>query len=336
MAKHAEGDSTSTALTVEQAGDEILRMAGESEIFEDEPESGEEKKAAPAGDEPEGSETEKLPEGEQEAGEGDEAAPAVRVIKASDGTEYEVPETLAVEFEKGALRQQDYTRKTQEAAELRRKADAELAEAVRERAALAASLTQVRKVLEAQTPPEPDWAKISAERPDDFPAEYAAWKLRMDRLEKLRRAEAEMQEKVLNDEKAQLERMVAEEQVKLKQAFPEWEDPDKGTKLRTQWVQYAQKLGYAPEDLAQIRDHRLLILLDKARRYDALKEKTVVTKAKPATGAPAPNKVRTLKPGGAQPAAAPVSEATKARMRLAKTGRAEDAAAAFIHSGLLD
>ena len=93
---------------------------------------------------------------------------------------------------------------------------------------------------------------------------------------------------------------------------------------RAKMAEYAvKKLGFTPEQLAAVDDHRLLVVLRKARLFDELQAKRPKAEA-------IITKVKTVKPGSKSVVAKkPMSAETKAHLRLAKSGSIQDAARAF-------
>jgi len=78
--------------------------------------------------------------------------------------------------------------------------------------------------------------------------------------------------------------------------------------------------GYSKEEAASLLDHRAVVLMDKARKYDALQNKTNVA-AKKVKGKP-----RVLKPGVKKSAKQSHQVAAKnARSKLRKSGSVDDA-----------
>jgi hypothetical protein len=343
MDQAEDGSTIDSSMTVDQAASGFLKLAGDSDLFEMEDRSGDKGKqrAAEAADSEDGdretpaeSTEEEESGGEQtEDGAGDQS-PTTKVIKDSKGNEYEVPVELAEEFEKGSLRQQDYTVKTQKVSELKKEAETEKVTLKTEREQLATVLTQLRQALEAVVPKEPDWDRIARDKPEEFSTTWAAWQVQKERLSKVKAAEQEANEQVLVGRKADMDALLAQEQASLVAAFPDIADPIKVTAIRQRWVKAAESHGFNAEDLNLVRDHRLFILLDKASKYDALKAGT--KKGAPPTVKVAGRPTITMKPGSTLSAKAVVSEATRAKQRLAKTGSAEDAAAAFLAGGFLD
>lgn len=232
-----------------------------------------------------------------------------------DGEEVEV--TLD-ELLKGYSREADYTRKTQALAE--RSKEIDQYRTVRDQ--YLGTIQALEQHLTTNEPPKPDPALRQSN-----PAEYAAQVADRQQWEADQNAtKAERQR--LEAEKAEefrqwLAEKTAEEQKKLVEVLPEWADKEKGPALRKSLQTYAVGAGFTEEELGGVVDHRLVVLLDKARRFDALQAKAepVLKKAKEAP---------VLKPGArpnASPARGKKKEMQRLQDRARKTGRAEDVAA---------
>lgn len=79
---------------------------------------------------------------------------------------------------------------------------------------------------------------------------------------------------------------VQEEMKKLSEKLPEIADPKKADAFKKELIDYGLLVGYSNEELNNVMDHRALVVLDKARRYDALqankpKAQAKASKAKP-------------------------------------------------------
>jgi len=242
-----------------------------------------------------------------------------------DGQEVEVTEE---ELLKGYSRTADYTRKTMALAEQRKATEQELEAARAERAQYAEALTQLRTVLERGAGPEPDWEKLKAEAPEQFPLVFAEYQLQQERLGKVKAEEARIQAQQAADAARAREAMLAAEQQQLVQALPEWGDPAVRSKETADLVSYARDMGFGPDDLAGVTDHRVVLMLRKAMLYDR-----VQAQAKAATKPPAPAPkaaAPVLKPGAKPPAPkGPPKQQQDAIRRLRATGDVKDAAAAI-------
>jgi hypothetical protein len=105
-------------------------------------------------------------------------------------------------------------------------------------------------------------------------------------------------------------------------ALPEWKDPKKAKLEKAMLIESAKSAGFSDEDLKSVYDHRLVLLLRKAALFDQMVSKR--QGIKPVVN----NGPRPAKPGAAGRVSA-TSEATRAKQRLEKTGRIDDAADAI-------
>jgi len=81
-------------------------------------------------------------------------------------------------------------------------------------------------------------------------------------------------------------------------------------------------MGFTPQELGNIYDHRVVLALRKAALYDQMQAKR--QGIKPVTN----NGPKPAKPGAAG-RVSQMSDSVRAKQRLAKTGRVEDAASAI-------
>lgn len=165
---------------------------------------------------------------------------------------------------------------------------------------------------------------------DKDPAEYAAKKQeiaerRADIEEMKRKAvqtwqkskETQAQETIENLK----QRIVAEQAALLEvPVFSEWRDPDKAKAGKAKLAEYLPTQGFSRDEIMGASDHRLLVLAEKARRYDEGQTKTDVARKKLA-------KVpKVMKPGASKPSDQLGREkADKLTARLRQTGSLDDA-----------
>lgn len=126
---------------------------------------------------------------------------------------------------------------------------------------------------------------------------------------------------VFADQQARMQSYLEEEREKLLDAIPEWKDDAVASNEKRELIEFAKSAGYTDEEIAMVTDHRVLVLLRKAMLHDKAQKKRPVAERKI-------QKVRSATPGPGnkrQP-----SKGERARQRLAKTGRVEDAAAALL------
>ena len=271
---------------------------------------------------PEGDEENEPEEVEEEAEEPETPAEAeVRKLKVKlDGMEQEVPEEEVV---RGYQRQADYTKKTQELAETRKRWEAEeLAPMREERAYYAQNLARLAEALEAIAPSqEPDWeAEAKTLAPEDFSKRFTSWKANRDRVEKVQAEHARVL--ALHEQQDARDRAtrLRQEQEKLEAAIPELKDAEKGKVLREDLMAYANSIGFSDDELSGVEDHRALVILDKARRYDES------LKRRPTIEAKVEKALSGMKPSGSAPK--PKAKAAEMlRTKLKSGGSVDDAAA---------
>jgi hypothetical protein len=248
----------------------------------------------------------------------EEDQPQVFTVKV-DGKEVEV--TLE-ELQKGYSRTQDYTRKTQQIAEVRKQTEAELQEVRAEREQYAQLLGALQAQVQQAAQPQVDWDRLYNEDPIEWVRQR---ELARENQEKAVAIQSEQQRLAQLSQREQLqqrEALLAQEQEALVAAIPEWKDAKKAQAEKAMLVQFGQKIGFTPDDLKNVVDHRAVVMLRKAALYDQMMSKR--GQIKPVTN----NGPRPAKPGAAGRVSSN-TEAMRAQQRLAKTGRVDDAADAI-------
>jgi hypothetical protein len=243
--------------------------------------------------------------------------PTVFTVKV-DGKEVEV--TLD-ELQKGYSRTQDYTRKTQQIAEIRKQVEAET-EAVRaERAQYAQMLGALQAQLQgAET--QIDWDRLYQEDPIEWVRQKEVMREKQEKLQAIQFEQQRVAQLTQQEQQQHFESHLQAQHAKLLEIIPEWKDPAKAKAEKQLLVEFGQKTGFTPEELKAIVDHRAVVALRKAALYDQM-----MTKRKAITPV-TNNGPRPAKPGAAG-RVSQTTEAVRAKQRLAKTGRVDDAASAI-------
>ena len=265
--------------------------------------------------------TDDVTDGEQleESEDSEEEKPDQTFTVKVDGTEVTV--TLD-ELQKGYSRTQDYTRKTQQIAEIRRQVESE-AEAIRaERSQYAQLLGALESQVQQAAQPNIDWDRLYQEDPIEWVRQKEVMrenqaKAQAIQFEKQRLAEISQQEQA-----QQMQAYLAQQREELLKVLPDWKDPNKAKKEKELLIDFGQKAGFSTDELKNIFDHRVVNVLRKAALYEQMMSKR--QNIKPVTN----NGPRPAKPGAAG-RISQTSEATRAKQRLAKTGRVQDAASAI-------
>ena len=257
-------------------------------------------------------------EGEAESG----LKPDTLVTVKIDGKTEQVTLKEALD---GYQRQSDYSRKMQKLRDEAIAFQADRQQVEVERAQYSQLLGALRQQLEQFQPQEPDWEKLHREDPLNFPIVEKQWRDYKERLAATRAEQERLAAIASQQEQAALRQQVEEGRQFLIEKMPEWKDAAKWNAARNNLREYGRTVGYSDEELAQAYDPRAVLVLEKARRYDAL----MANRPKP-TQAPGPKPMRA---GSTASSPKQATDVQRMRQRLKATGRAEDAARLF---GLLD
>jgi len=293
-------------------------FAGDPPPEDEQPEVTEDENAQPEGAE--------FAEGEPEATEDaegeEEAASSDPLVKFDDGTELPLSDV-----KRGFLRQQDYTRKTQEVAESRKKVEAERAQYLQEKQLVAERLTPLIQQAKAMLDNPAEQAALAELRQTD-PGAYAVRIMeiqnRQQQIQRLEweqsqlRAQAEREEA----ERFQRERAQAAEQSRaaLMEAIPAAKKDFAG------WYQtlgkYVIEQGVPSEVWDNEVDHRVITLAWKAMQYDN------ATRKAPATKEQLRKLPQPMRPGAKRPVGYTQGKAiAAAHEQLTKTGTVDSALA---------
>lgn len=288
-------------------------------------------------DEPQVQEAKPAPETEEQAAEQiaqeeakAEAAPEEQaqsdesetVTIKVDGKDVQMTKAELAEHYKNGLRQADYTRKTMETAEARKAAEAEASKAKTERDQYAQKL-QHFAIRESGNLQELQ-SQLTEQLLDSDPVEY----LRLERTlharqAQLAQAQQELQQIGLQQKQEHEQAQQSYHQQQLEQLhakLPEWKDPAKAKAEAQQIKDYLGSQEFGAEDIAQLGDHRLILLARKAMQFDALQAKAREA-VKKVQAAPA----KVEKPGNSQ--VAPTDGRTRAMKQLESSGGSLSAAA---------
>ena len=317
-----------TAMNVADAASAISAMLapeqGQAELDETQPaeESEEDSEAAASDDndsdvedasDEESSEEQSGEEEETEEGE----QPQTFTVKV-DGKEVSV--TLD-ELQKGYSRTQDYTRKTQQIAEVRKQVEQETHAVRAEREQYAQLLGALQAQLQSSEP-QVDLERLYHEDPIEWVRQKEVMRERQEKLGAIQSEQQRLAQVSQYEQQRAMEAQLASQQEALLAALPDWKDPKKAKAEKALVIESAKAAGFTDEDLKSVYDHRLVLLLRKAAMYDQMVSKR--QGIKPVVN----NGPRPAKPGAAGRVST-TTESVRAKQRLAKTGRIDDAASAI-------
>jgi hypothetical protein len=305
-----------SAKTVSQAAESFLGLM-EPQEAQAQPEAPEEQEASAEYESEEQSE-EYAEESEYESEQ--EPTPTYKVKVGKEEMEVPLDELL-----KGYSRTSDYTRKTQEVAEARKAVEAErqkIEEAARLRDTYAQRLQVIEQML-SQGEKGEDLAALKESDPIGYAVKIAEQTEREKQLAAVRAEQQRIAQQQQAEQSQRLQAHLQAEALKLQEAIPEMADPAKSQAIKTDIRNYAKKIGFSDEELAQVYDSRAVTALYKAMQFDKLTQGKADAVKKVAQ---AP---RMMRPGTSTPEARESSEAKKLREQLRRSGKKNDAARIF-------
>lgn len=218
----------------------------------------------------------------------------------------------------------DYTKKTQELAELRKANEAE-ARAIQESKQVRDTYAQRLKAIEeflTQGDSQEDLAALKENDPIGYAVKVAEQTEKKQQLDAIKLEQDRIAKEQQADYAQAMQRYVADEAEKLNKVLPEFSDKVKGEQLRNEIRNYGKTIGFTDQELAQVYDSRYVLTLHKAMQYDKLQKSKPSVKKKVAE-APKMAKAGTkIKEGNAD-----IRKKQMAKLR--QTGSKQDAAALF-------
>jgi hypothetical protein len=258
---------------------------------------------------------------EADEADDDDEAPETDTLAEIDlpgGKKAKIPAAIYEQIKPALLMQADYTRKTQEIAEIRKSAESESNAARQHREQYQQGLQLAEMAIRSSMPQPPADSLL-----DEDPYEYQRQSIRHQRaLEQWQAVQAEQQrvsQHRTHEEQRAMAEALKQAHAKLPEVIPEWRDASRATAEKQAVGEYLRAQGYAPEEIATASDPRAVAISRKAMLYDRIMAKKAASK---------PVSTPTEKPG---PSRKPATESAAARSRrkLAQTGRMDDGFAAF-------
>lgn len=236
-----------------------------------------------------------------------------------DGKEQKVTlqEALA-----GYQRQSDYTRKTQEVAERSKAIQAQEQHIAQVRSQYEASINMLAQEMQRYLPQEPDWEKLHQDDPINFPIIEKQWRDYKANAAAVQQEQQRLQREVSQREVEQRQKIIEEGTKYIFEQVPEWKDQTKWNEARGKMREYGKKIGYSEDELNAALDPRAILVLDKARRWDALQ-----------ANRPQPQKAvapKPMRPGTQASSPRKQTDVMRVKQRLKSSGSVDDAAAFFM------
>lgn len=316
-----------SGLTINEAASQMFNMLGDDEAPEEgQVEASQEDNETEdyIGDDVEDDDTSDDDDDEQdeESEESEEEEPVYRVKMA--GEEREITQSELIKLaQQGA----DYTKKSQQVAEERKRIEAEakvIEEARKEREEYSNRLQALQQYLEQNAPQVDDLDYLKENDPIGYAVKVAELSQRKEQMAAVM-AERERLAAMQQAEEVQQQRSYIAQQAQLvSQLIPDYADAQKGATLRNELRAYAKSIGYTDEEVNSVYDARTVKALYDAMQYAKLQQ------AKPGITKKVSQAPKAMKPGSVKSNKTSNSEQVRRnKAQLKNSGRVKDAAKIF-------
>ena len=265
-------------------------------LMESEEEKPETEEAAPTEEEESTEETqdESL---EEESEEEDESEEEEEESEESDDEDEEALYAVTVNGEerevsldellKGYSRQSDYTRKTQELSNDRKQFEAletqyndEISQIQTERQQYMEALNQVieNSMGGMEQYANTNWEELKTLDPLEYITRKEEYREAQEKVQAFQRDREVANQKQAAESQKSHASMLQEEHSKLVEALPEWGNETKQKKLAADLKSYALGVGFSEQELNSLVDHRSVLVLLKASKYDAMQNADIKSK----------------------------------------------------------
>jgi hypothetical protein len=257
------------------------------------------------------------PEQESESEPDDEPTYSVKVAGEEKELTLSELKTLA---QQGA----DYTKKTQQVAEQRKALEAEsvaIDQARQLRDAYAERLQAMEQLLSSPEQSE-NLEYLKESDPIGYAVKVAELSQQKEQLQAIQAERYRIAEQQQAEQQHALQGYIAQQAARLSEVLPEYSDPVKGEKLRSELRSFAKDIGFSDQELSMVRDSRQVLALHKAMLYDKLQ------KSKPDVNKRVNEATKTIKSGNS---VKPVTsdQVKRQQQQLKQSGKVRDAAKLF-------
>lgn len=234
-----------------------------------------------------------------------------------NGQKYEVNQE---ELINGYQRQADYSRKTEELSIERKQQEDTIR---RERETLQSQLTNISNLEQSlRTQLDTEMSSIDFDKMyEEDPSGAARLQYQMQKRQRdLEATRLQLQQ----SQQDEYQKYIQEQEKQMYLKMPEMKDPEKASNVRTDMKRYLTDTGYSQAEVANLTDHRMLLILKDAMAYRKLQA------TKPGLAKRVSNAPKVVKAGTAKTKDEKFSiKRNEGIKRLKKSGSLRDAAAIF-------
>jgi hypothetical protein len=186
------------------------------------------------------------------------------------------------ELMKGYSRESDYTKKTMDLSNQRKEVESLQDNLKKEFEAVKSSRNQYAEQLQVltqnlqQQEQNIDWDNLY----ETDPAEYVKLKAESDKKKETLNLAQQEQMRIQQEQRSEQEKVyndyIAKERKILAEKLPVYADKDKSAEFTKRLSSFAKESGYTDQEIAMMVDHRAVLLLADAYRYNQLKKNKTV------------------------------------------------------------
>lgn len=188
------------------------------------------------------------------------------------------------ELLKGYSRESDYTKKTQDLGNQRKEVDSMQENLKKELEAVKSSRNQYAEQLETlsknlkQEEKNIDWDSLYESDPAEYVKQKAESDKRKEALQIAQQEQMRIRQEQQEEQKQVYDNYIANERKILTEKLPIYADKVKGPELTKNLSNFAKESGYSDQEIAMMVDHRAVLLLVDAYRYNQLKKTKLADK----------------------------------------------------------
>ena len=213
----------------------------------------------------------------------DDVVDNIEANSENEETLYEVTingerkEVTLDELRKGYSRESDYTKKTMELSDKRKEIESLQSDLAKELEAVKSSRSQYAQQLEQiqsqlGNEEQVDWDRLY----ENDPAEYVRKKAESDKRKELLQATQQEQQRIIQEQQQEQKKVydeyIAKERQILSEKLPVYKDKEKGAEFIKNLTSFAKESGYTDQEIAMMVDHRAVLLLADAYKYNQLRK----------------------------------------------------------------
>ena len=181
------------------------------------------------------------------------------------------------ELMRGYSRESDYTKKTMDLSDQRKEVESLQENLKKEFNAVKSSRDQYATQLDIltnnlQQEEKVNWDQLYQEDPAEYVRKKAEDDKRKEALNNARQEQQRIQQEQRQEQEKVYNEYIANERKILSEKLPQYADKNKSAEFTKRLTNFAKESGYSEQEIAMMVDHRAVLLLADAYRYNQLKK----------------------------------------------------------------